>query len=409
MLSTSPHADSLRLLPRRRADRLNNVEQITLEAPQAGAYALQVAGYQVTQGSQDFSLAYEYESGLTWQYPTSDQSLLPGRNQKLRWQAPAFPAGAAGRLEYRLGPQGPWQLIASQVPLAAGSYDWLTPDTTGLVEVQLSGPGLAARSEAFLLAPDLPLRTGYNCPDALMLSWPAVPGAASYQVYRLGPQLLEPYQQTADTLLVLNKTPGPPAYYAVAPLIQGLTGRRSLTLADSGSACYVLSLLPRQLVNDTVVFDALLSTTYQVQSLAWQKLDQGVFRTLQTIAPVQASHQVLTDPHPRPGRNDYRLLVTTLDGRQVASSTEFSFYAPAGFLLLYPNPLAAGQPLQVVLPEDQATDLVLYDSTGRVARQFRESGVIRELSTAGLQPGLFLLRARTASGRYLTGRLVVYQ
>lgn len=408
VLSAFPHADSLRLPARRRPDRLNNVEQITLDLPPAGAYTVQVAGYQVAQGSQDFSVAYAYESGLTWQYPDRDHPLPPGQVQRIRWQAAPLPAGATGRLEYRLGPQAPWQEIAAQVPLAAGYYDWHTPDTTGLAQLQLSAAGLSARSEDFLLAPVLPLRTGFNCPGTLMLSWPPLPGAAGYQVYRLGARQLEPYRQTTDTLLVLAKTPGLPSFYAVAPLIQGQAGLRSFTLADSGSACYVLSLLPRQLVTDTVLFDAQLSTTYQVASLSWQKLEAGVFRTLQTISPVTATHLELSDPSPRPGRNDYRLLVTTRDGLQVASTSEFTFYAPAGFLLLYPNPLAAGRPLQVVLADDQATDLMLYDSSGRVARRYRESGAIRELPTAGLKPGLYLLRARTPSGRYLSARLVVY-
>ncbi|MGV3504703.1 MAG: S8 family serine peptidase [Adhaeribacter sp.] len=407
VLSAFAQADSLRLPARRGADRLNNVEQITVDSPPAGAYTLQVAGYQVSQGSQDFHVAYAYESGLAWQYPDRDHPLQPGQKQTIRWQS-ALPAGTTGRLEYRLGSQGPWLLIAGQVPLAGGSYDWHPPDTTGLAQLQLSAPGGAVRSEAFLLAPALPLRSGYNCPDALMLSWPALPGAAGYQVYRLGSRQLEPYRQTADTLLVVAKTAGPPSFYAVAPLIQDQAGLRSHSLADSGSACYVLSLLPRQLVTDTVVFDVLLSTTYQVQSLTWQKLEKGVFRTLQTISPVSSPQLALSDPQPQPGRNDYRLLVTTLDGRQVASSSEYLFYAPAGYLLVYPNPLPSGRPLQVVLAGDQATDLVLYDSSGRVAWRYQESGAIKELPTAGLKPGIFLLRARTPGGRYLSARLVIY-
>lgn len=410
VLSAYPHPDSLRLLPRRRADRLNNVEQVTLAGPQAGAYRLQVQGYQVPQGPQDFSLAYEFESGLSWQYPTRDDQLLPGRAQRLRWQGPAADAAATGRMEYRLGTQGTWQLLDEQVPLAAGSYEWLTPDTVGLAQVRLSTPGQTLSSEVFLLAPQLPLQVGYNCEEDFMLSWPAVQPASAYQVYRLGRLYLEPYTQTTDTVLVVSKTADPPTFYAVAPIIGDLTGRpgHALHYARSGSVCYVQSFLPRQLVSDTVMFDALLSTTHQLSSIQWQRLEKGVFSTIQTITPVASTQYVLTDQAPRPGRNEYRLLLTTSDGRQVLSPIEFMFYAPADFLLIYPNPVAAGKDLELVLAGDEAADLVIYDSIGREVARPRQSGAIKLLSTKGLQPGVFFVRALTVSGRYVTKRLVVF-
>jgi hypothetical protein len=407
VLHAYPHPDSLRLLPRRLADHRNNVEQVTLADPEAGAYTLQVSGYQVPRGPQDFSIAYEFESGLNWAYPTRESVLLPGQRQRLRWQGPA--TRAAGRLEYRLAPAGPWQLLDPAVPLDAGSYDWLAPDTTGLVQLRLTAGGGTLESEVFLLAPALTLQVANNCAEDFMLAWPAVPGASAYQVYQLGSRYLEPYRQTADTLLVVSKATATATYYALAPVLQGLSGRQSPALHPDryGGECYVSSFIPRQVVGDTVVFDAQLSTTYQVQSLEWQRLAAGVFQTIQTVAPLASTHLVLTDHQPRPGRNDYRLLLTTRDGRRYLSGTEFVFYTPADFLLVYPNPLAAGQDLQVVLAGSQLTGLVVYDSTGRVAARARESGAIKVLNTAGFKPGIYLLRAQTASGRYATRRLVV--
>jgi hypothetical protein len=409
VLSAYPHPDSLRRGPQRRADHRNNVEQITLAGSEAGTYTLRVAGYQVPQGPQDFSLAYEFDSGPAWRYPTRENQLLPNHRQRLRWQHPVSDTTATGRLEYRLGGDGAWQLIGEQVPLAAGGYDWLTPDTVSLSQVRLLTKGQPVASEVFLLAPEVPLRVDYNCEEDFMLSWPAVPAAGAYQVYRLGRFYLEPYRQTGDTVLVVSKAGLAPTHYAVAPIIRERTGRQSEALhyARHGSVCYVKSFLPRQAVSDTVVFDALLSTRYRVRSLEWQRLDKGIFRTIQTVAPVSASQYVLTDRQPRPGRNEYRLLLTTQDGRQVFSQPESIFYTPAGFLLIYPNPVAAGQELQVVLAGDQATELVINDSIGRLLARARESGAVKTLSTTGFQPGIYFVRAQTASGRYVTKRLVV--
>lgn len=407
VLNAWPHPDSLRQVAIRRPDHRNNVEQITLQEPQPGSYTLQVRGYQVAQGPQDFSIAYELESGLSWSYPSRQDQLLPGKSQPLRWRGPVSDTTATGSLEYRLGTGQPWQQLSQQVELHTGSFRWHTPDTTVLAQLRLITSTQTITSEPFLIAPPLLPKVALNCAEELLISWPAVPAATQYQVYRLGKLYLEPLTITRDTLYLVAK---PSGHYAFAPIVQGITGQQSISIqvGQQEELCYVENFISRQPVtNDTVIFDALLSTTYGLKSMEWQRLEQGTFRTIQTIAPVAATRFALQDLQAHPGRNDYRLLLTTTDGRQVLSETEEVFYTPADFVLIYPNPLTAGQALQVVLDNDQPTELILYDSIGRVVTRVREIGAIKTLSTTGLKPGIFFLRAQTANGRYLTKRLLV--
>ena len=100
-LSAYPNADSLARPARRRADHLNNAEQVTLALPAAGTYELHVRGYAVPQGPQTFSLAYETSPpGLTWTHPVRPDNLRPASTATLRWQW-SGPATATARLDYR--------------------------------------------------------------------------------------------------------------------------------------------------------------------------------------------------------------------------------------------------------------------------------------------------------------------
>jgi hypothetical protein len=86
LLNPFPHPDSLLQPARRGIDRLNNVEQISIVNPEAGEYIIQVDGYSIASGLQEFSLAYEWEKGFEWIQPVNNDKLQAGKNTFIRWQ-----------------------------------------------------------------------------------------------------------------------------------------------------------------------------------------------------------------------------------------------------------------------------------------------------------------------------------
>jgi hypothetical protein len=116
-LSIYPNADSLARPARRRADHLNNAEQITLALPAAGTYELHVRGFAVPQGPQSFSLAYEFSPpDLTWTRPVRSDNLQPGTTVTLRWQWSGL-ATATAHLDYRPVGRSGWRIVNASVPL----------------------------------------------------------------------------------------------------------------------------------------------------------------------------------------------------------------------------------------------------------------------------------------------------
>ncbi|WP_460969552.1 S8 family serine peptidase [Pontibacter aydingkolensis] len=406
VLSTYPHPDSLSKPAKRGVDRLNNVEQVTIDLPAAGEYELLVKGYKVQDKAQGFSLVYEYEQELEWLYPALGLSLKAGEVNKIRWQGNAIDESV--QLEYKLSQDKDWTHI-KELATSDLYFDWQAPDTVAVAKLRLSGANTSIESEPFILSKQLKLQVGFDCTDNSMVHWPALSGVSEYQLLHVDKAYTEKLLTTADTLAVLDKKTlqylGD--YVLVAPVVEGMMAETSDAVRHSkpGTGCYVKSFLPEQFVMDTMRFNLELSTLYQLVSVTLEREQNGVYNPVSKINAVKSLTLKLNDPDPAPGKNLYRVKVETLNNVFYFSSIEEASYARQGFAQVYPNPVTAGSPLHIALINDSA-NLQLYDQTGRIVRESEEVGVIKVLDTTGLK-GLYLLRIKGDSGKYITKRVLI--
>jgi hypothetical protein len=410
-LSTFPHLDSLALPARRRADHLNNVEQVSLVVPAGGQYEVHVRGYAVPQGPQSFSLAYEWATGsrFEWLNPLRPTNLRAATPSVLRWNwsGPATPA----RLEYRLAGSSQWALVDANVDLAGAQngFGWVTPDTMAQAQLRFVAGPSEFRSDTFSIARPISMQVGYNCPGEVLLSWPRLAEAQAYQVYSLGATMLEPYRLTADTSLVLLPTQLATRYFAVAPVVQGREAERSATIdyAQQGTACYFRSFRPRQQVTDTVTFDLEIGTIYKLRSATLERLGSAGYVPVQTIRPVTELQMAFTDQPPGAGRYTYRMRLEDDAGQQFFSQSETIDFAQGNDLLIFPNPVVGGSDLSVVRGSDAAVTMRLFDLLGRQQLEAGGDGAILTLNTGRLQPGVYLLQVQAENRPVLTRRIVV--
>lgn len=408
VLSPYPSLDSLARPARRRADHLNNVEQVTISLPTAGTYQLRVRGYAVPSGPQAFSLAYEVVApGFEWLVPSAIRNVRPAQTTLLRWQY-AGPAATA-RLEYRPVGRSAWRLVVAGLDPAARTYAWATPDTTTLAQLRFVIDNQAYVSDTFALARPLPVHVGYMCADETLLTWPAAPGATQYQVYRLGATALEPFKLVADTLLAVTPAQNVGSYFAVAPVLSGKLAERGATgsLAAAGLRCYIRSLLPRFPIADTAQLVLSLGTLYHLQAVQLQRLGPGGFQTIQMLSPVTRLNIQFTDPTAATGLNRYRVLGQDAAGRSFVSDTVAIQVVRRGELLVFPVPATIGQELQVAGEPGAPLALALYDALGRLVRTAYVTGALNPFGTSGLCPGVYVLRATPATGGPARARRVV--
>ncbi|MBC8082749.1 MAG: T9SS type A sorting domain-containing protein, partial [Hymenobacter sp.] len=315
------------------------------------------------------------------------------------------------RLDYRPVGAAAWQTVNPSLDLARQQYAWPVPDTTTLAQLRLTtAGGTAYLSDTFAISRPLALRVGYACPDEALLYWNRVPGAARYQVVRLGAARPEPFLLTADTALALPKAQleiSP--YYAVEPVLGALRGERGTTIdvTGTGFGCYIRSFVPRQAVADTVRLRLELSSTFRLQAVKLQRREPDEFRTIQTLDSAIPLTTQFTDSTAAPGLNEYRLLVEDASGRAFYSQTEAVYLVRPNDLLVFPVPVTAGVPLHVIGEPGAPLHLRLYDSLGRLLRETTAEGTINTLDTSGLRSGVYLLRVRTPTGPASTRRIVV--
>jgi hypothetical protein len=407
-LSTYPSLDSLARAARRGPDHLNNAEQITLTQPAAGTYQLRIRGYRVASGSQDFSVAYEVNpTGFEWLNPGQLRNVRPGQPTQLRWAWPG--AATTGRLDYRPVGRSAWRTVTA-ADLSQHTYTWTAPDTTTLAQLRCVVSGQEYVSDTVVIARPPALRIGYVCPDEALLTWAATPGATQYRVYRLGSPDLEFFQATPDTLLRVLATQNAGQYFAVAPVLSGRLAERSPTanLAEGGVSCYIRSFLPVPDVADTVRLRLVLGSLYRLRSVQLQRLGPAGFEAIQTVDPVTSLSVLFTDLAAAPGANQYRVVGQDVAGRTFYSPTEIVQLVRRNELLVYPMPVVAGQDLLVAGEPGVSFDLRMYDTLGRLLRTSTGTAAINLFSTEGLQPGVYLLRATSATGgTTLTRRVVI--
>lgn len=408
VLSAYPHPDSLQLPARTGRDSLNNAEQIRVDIPPSGTYTIHVSGHSLPQGTQNFSLAYELDQDDAWLYPVAGATLVAGQANRITWQTAGNNMISTTILQYRLHGSDTWHTIATGIA-GASHYTWQAPDTTARAQLRLLRQGIALLSQEFLLARPTPLQLGYNCDGQVLLQWPNQANVEAYQVYRLGATHLEPLLQTSDTLAVLHTADLQSTHLAVAPIIQGMAGAysRSLAVADGEAACYVNSFQPRQFTTpDSALFSLSLSTTYGIKQLRLERLSNNEFETIYESDAVNLLFHELVDKHPVPGRNVYRAGVLTSDGKLIYSQEETVFYTPPQYTLLYPNPVQAGQPVYVALA-GETVQTQLYDRMGRLVQASEAAGALKEIQTSGLPAGLYIIRLLSDTGATHTTRVVV--
>lgn len=409
ILDGSPSEAALLQNAARGKDRLNNVEQVTLDLPAAGNYEIRISGFSVPQGPQAYAIAWGLEEDLTWTFPLTTDALKPDTTNLLRWNWPG--PSTAGLLEFRYEGQPGWTVIEPAVESTDLSYFWQAPDTTAIVHFRLTAGAFMAESPPVALVSAQRMKVGYDCENEVMLYWRPVENATGYRIYSLGDKYLGGSQDLTDTLVIFQK-PLTTTSFAVLPLFGGIEGplERTIDYEQQAAGCYFTSFLPRQrVVTDSARFDVTLGTTYRVMSLALIRTGdpQSGFQEVSAVQPVSSTRLGLVDPKPLRGSYGYRARLVTQDGLVLLSDEQRVLFVAEEDVYVYPNPVSKSEFVNVIINDPEAALIQLLDMHGRVVRAGEDSGPEKSLAIENLDVGLYLLRVQRQNGESSVRRLVV--
>jgi hypothetical protein len=227
----------------RGVDNLNNIEQVTLNNPAAGNYTIRVTAPTVPFGPQSYYVVYEYLSpSISLTYPTGGEILPTTAARNITWNVTGLSGGNLV-LEYSSNGGSSWTTINNAISVTATRFSWnpgagLAPSNNVITRVRHSTSGTSSTSSPFTLA-GWPTLTSSVCDRHIYLSWAAITGATSYEIYHFPNGTPELVTSTAATSFnIPNLTNGVEYYYAVRPVFGGGTffGERSAAARATPSA-----------------------------------------------------------------------------------------------------------------------------------------------------------------------------
>jgi PKD repeat protein len=234
ILNPTPNAATLNLPATRGIDHLNNVEQITLDNPQAGTYSIKVKGFSVPQGPQEYYLVYEYRyNDITVTYPMGGEGFVPGETEVLRWDA--LKGLGPYTLEYTADNGSTWNVISTVINQNLLQYAWLVPNNvTGEAKIRINRGGVSGMSDTIFTIVGVPqnLNVTWVCVDSVNLSWNAVAGAAWYEVSMLGANYMDSIGVSTTTNFVATGiSAAVENWFSVrAVMANGNKGRRAIAI-----------------------------------------------------------------------------------------------------------------------------------------------------------------------------------
>jgi hypothetical protein len=178
------------------------MEQVAITNPAAGTYTLNVVGTSVPQGPQEYWVTYEFiTDDIAVTYPMGGESFVPAETEYIRWDA----QGSTGTflIEYSSDNGTTWVTLSAAVAGTARYYTWTVPaGVTGQALIRVTRGAKSDVSDAAFNIIPVPtnLAIDFRCPASFQLSWNAVAGATSYEVYALGAK----YMMSHGTTSALN-------------------------------------------------------------------------------------------------------------------------------------------------------------------------------------------------------------
>ncbi len=192
VLDSTPDPTKLNLPATKGPDHLNNMEQVLINNPAAGNYNINISGYNVPMGPQEYFVVYEVISeNLNLTYPNGGEHFQPFYREVLHWDAVNTTDDFV--LEYSLDNGATWANIAT-VANDTHFYDWAVPDeATGHALIKItSGSFVDVSDDPFNIARTQNIiNVTMVCEDFVTFEWPSSPNAESYDLYLLGEKYME--------------------------------------------------------------------------------------------------------------------------------------------------------------------------------------------------------------------------
>jgi hypothetical protein len=216
-------------------DDLNNMEQVLIENPVAGTYAINVYGKSIPTGPQNYVVVFDtVQVGTKLTYPLGNEKMVANEVIQISWES--YGTASTFKVEYSLNAGNSWTVLNTAVPATSRQLQWTIPNTATVsakVRVTQNTGGLVQTSANFTILgiPTITLNP-VQCEGYIAVSWTAVSGATDYEVMILDGEEMKPVAITSATNYNFSGLLSDSTYYvSVRARLNTIAGRRGIAVS----------------------------------------------------------------------------------------------------------------------------------------------------------------------------------
>jgi hypothetical protein len=412
VLDPTASLSNLEALPTRGIDRLNNVEQTSLEAPQNSNIQVTVSGFDISQGPQKFYIAYRWEIAdqFQWTFPTSSDNMPYNgeSNSYFRWESSL--AETTGQLQYSIDNGSNWMTISQSVNLKKGFFSWSPPNTTEIALARIVTINGTYDTDPFTISRTLKTYVGFNCTDSVLLQWKSDPKAIEYELLTMDEgKYLETLNLVQDTSIVIHTDQITTTRFSIKPkYLNNLRpiGSETFDFQFSKLSCF-LKLFSGEVVNESVGLKVELDLTYGVDKIVFKKLINNKLVDISNVAVIDNITETI-DNDPLEGLNKYQATVHFDNGATINSDTIYVYYLNKSSVLVFPNPISSSDFLNIYTKEFGGEKILLnlYNRNGQLELTQILFSERNSVLLPNLSSGMYFYVVETPDGPVI-GKLII--
>lgn len=297
----------------------------------------------------------------------------------------------SGQIEFKKINEANWTTITHSVMDTTGYFSWYTPVDPGRYQLRWNSFSGIHYSDTFVISTLMLPKVDLVCKDSLLFHWTSMPAADSFELYHLGAQYMEFLDFTKDTSYFIQDASPLGYHFAVAPIFDQQTGKRSYAFdyRTQGAACIVNLFILKAIIGDKAQLEVDLGAIQFIQSLTLLQSINGEYIEIASQDGISLLQYLFDSESLHNGINSFRLVVRLTDGRVITDELLVNYIAENDFVV-FPNPVHARDQINVWVGSAAEFDLSITDITGKEVYTIRRANNYNVLDLYNLPSGIYL-------------------
>lgn len=389
-------------------DKLNNIEQVTIENPMSGLCIINIIGAYISN-TQPYSIAYEYElkNQFQWNYPLANDNFpYDGKTiSPFKWNS-SF-SGSSGELSISYNDGQTWEIIAKSISLDSGQFtSSATEKRFSKAKLKMNINDIDYVSDSFSISYDLNIRTSLVCDGTTEITWDKSEGVQKFNIYQLVGDHFEFKTQTAET--EYGYMDG--KIYTVAAVFcssEGIKGESALQHAQN-SNCYFELAFAEVYQENKIKIEASLFSLYNIKSIELVKMGQNDQSVIGTINDINSKTFHFLDAQPANGINKYQINLILKNDNAVSSPILDVNYSDRNLFFIYPTLLSKNRELFIEVAKEQQAFFYLYAISGQNIISHPLNFATNSINLKNTASGIYIYKIVTTTGLVQTGKIAVF-